>query len=241
MPSDVSRWGRLLRPWVLSRAGAQWAAVWIFLLAVSIALSVLAALHSRLPADLAISEWVQDTLFPGMGVSDLVRLVGDTQVVLAAGGLAAVVLWILGRRREAVLLVLGLILLAGLQTGVKQIVDRPRPTEDLVDLRSGYTSPSFPSGHVMSGTLFYGFLLYLLLRGGAFLPVKVVGCGWCLFAIVLAGPANIYVGVHWPSDTLGGYLWALVLLVPLVYADVALGALRGSRTPTDDSASPEGP
>ena len=136
MPRDVCRWGRLLRLWVLPRAGAQWAAVWILLLAVSIALSVFAALHSRLPADLAISEWVQGSLFPGMGVSDLVRLVGDTQVVLAAGGLAAVALWILGRRREAVLLALGLILLALLQSGVKQIVDRPRPTEDLVDLHA---------------------------------------------------------------------------------------------------------
>jgi undecaprenyl-diphosphatase len=216
-------------------------AVWALLLAVSVALSVLAALHSRLPADLAISEWVQDSLFPGMGVSDLVRLVGDTQVVLAAGGLAAVVLWILGRRREAVLLALGLILLALLQTGIKQIVDRPRPTEDLVDLRAGYTSPSFPSGHVMSGTLLYGFLLYLLVRDGAFLLVKVLGGAWCLFAILLAAPANVYVGVHWPSDTLGGYLWALVLLVPLFYADTALGALGRSPSPTDDSASPEGP
>jgi undecaprenyl-diphosphatase len=216
-------------------------AVWALLLAVSVALSVLAALHSRLPADLAISEWVQDSLFPGMGVSDLVRLVGDTQIVLAAGGLAAVVLWILGRRREAVLLALGLILLALLQTGIKQIVDRPRPTEDLVDLRAGYTSPSFPSGHVMSGTLLYGFLLYLLVRDGAFLLVKVLGGAWCLFAILLAAPANVYVGVHWPSDTLGGYLWALVLLVPLFYADTALGALGRSPSPTDDSASPEGP
>jgi undecaprenyl-diphosphatase len=216
-------------------------AVWALLLAVSVALSVLAALHSRLPADLAISEWVQDSLFPGMGVSDLVRLVGDTQIVLAAGGLAAVVLWILGRRREAVLLALGLILLALLQTGIKQIVDRPRPTEDLVDVRAGYTSPSFPSGHVMSGTLLYGFLLYLLVRDGAFLLVKVLGGAWCLFAILLAAPANVYVGVHWPSDTLGGYLWALVLLVPLFYADTALGALGRSPSPTDDSASPEGP
>lgn len=236
MLGNVSRWGPLLRARGISRAGTSWAAVWLVLLAVSIALSVLAALYSRLPGDLAISEWIQDSLFPGMGVSELVRLVGDTQVVLATGGLAVIILWVLGRRREAMLLALGLIVLPLLQTGVKQIVDRPRPTEDLVELRAGFTSPSFPSGHVMSGTLLYGFLLYLLLCGRAFRPLKMVGGAWCLFAIVLAGPANVYVGVHWPSDTLGGYLWALVLLVPLFYANAALGA-----SPTDGSASPEGP
>jgi membrane-associated phospholipid phosphatase len=236
MLGDVSRRRSLLRPWGFSRDGALWAAVWLALLAASIVLSVLAALYSRLPGDLAISEWVQGSLFPGMGVSELVRLLGDTQVVLVTGAVAVVALWLRGRRREAVLLALGLIALPLLQTGVKQIVDRPRPTEDLIELRAGYTSPSFPSGHVMSGTLLYGFLLYLVLRGRRWLPLRAMAGGWCLFAIVLAGPANVYVGVHWASDTLGGYLWASVLLVPLFYANVALGA-----PPTGGSASPEDP
>ena len=236
MLGDVSRRRSLLRPWGFPRDGASWAAVWLALLAVSIVLSVLAALYSRFPGDLAISEWVQGSLFPGMGVSELVRLVGDTQIVLVTGALAVAVLWVLGRRREAVLLALGLIVLPLLQGGVKQIVDRPRPTEELVDLRATYTSSSFPSGHVMSGTLLYGFLLYLVLRGRRWLPLRAMAGCWCLFAIVLAGPASVYVGVHWASDTLGGYLWALVLLVPLFSVDAALGA-----GPTDGSASPEGP
>jgi membrane-associated phospholipid phosphatase len=88
----------------------------------------------------------------------------------------------------------------------------------------------------MSGAFFYGFLLYVLIRSPGPVLLKALGAGWCLFAVLLAGPANIYVGVHWASDALGGYLWALVLLVPLFYADAALRAF-----PTDGSASPEGP
>jgi membrane-associated phospholipid phosphatase len=36
--------------------------------------------------------------------------------------------------------------------------------------------------------------------------------------LMLAGVANLYLGVHWPSDVLGGYLWGLVLLLPALAA-----------------------
>jgi len=196
------------------------------LLAGAIVLSVLAGLHSRLPGDLDVTEWVQGSLFPGMGVSRLVRAVGSTEVVLATGGAVAVVLWLMGWRRQALLLALGLVVLPFLQHGLKELVDRPRPTPDLVDLRAGFSSPSFPSGHVMSAALLYGFLLYLSLRIALPGLLKVALLGWCAFMLFVSGPANVYVGVHWPSDVVGGYAWAAVLLLPLVYADQVMGRRR---------------
>jgi len=196
------------------------------LLAGAIVLSVLAGLHSRLPGDLDVTEWVQGSLFPGMGVSRLVRAVGSTEVVLATGGAVAVVLWLMGWRRQALLLALGLVVLPFLQHGLKELVDRPRPTPDLVELRAGFSSPSFPSGHVMSAALLYGFLLYLSLRIALPGLLKVALLGWCAFMLFVSGPANVYVGVHWPSDVVGGYAWAAVLLLPLVYADQVMGRRR---------------
>jgi undecaprenyl-diphosphatase len=213
-----------VRPWRFWGGAALWGGIWLVLLAGAIALSVLAGLHSRLPGDLDITEWLQDSLFPGMGVSRLVRAVGSTEVVLGTGGGVAVVLWLLGRPRQALLLAVGLVALALLQAGIKQIVDRPRPTEDpaiagLIDLRVGFSSPSFPSGHVMSPTLLYGFLLYLSPRMALPSALNLALLGWCAFVLVVAGPAQVYVGVHWPSDVVGGYAWAAVLLLPLIYAD----------------------
>jgi undecaprenyl-diphosphatase len=135
-----------------------------------------------------------------------------------------VALWLFGRRRQAVLLVVGLAAMALLQSGIKELVDRPRPTADLVELRAGFSSPSFPAGHVMSPTVLYGFLLYLALALKLPLVVRAALVGWIAFVLVLTGPANVYVGVHWPSDVVGGYAWGAVLVLLLVYADRALSS-----------------
>jgi membrane-associated phospholipid phosphatase len=39
------------------------------------------------------------------------------------------------------------------------------------------------------------------------------GAHGCLLVIMLMGPARVYVGAHWPSDVLGGYLWGSLLLL----------------------------
>lgn len=212
----------LVRPWRYWGGGAPWGVVWLGLLAGSIVLSVLAAQHDRLPGDLDLAQRLQDSAFPGLRMSKFVRMVTSTQVVLGTGGAAAVGLWLFGRRRQAVLLVVGLVVLALLQSGIKELVDRPRPTADLVELRAGYSSPSFPAGHVMSPTVLYGFVLYLAVALRLPLIVRAAVVGWSVFLLVLAGPANVYVGVHWPSDVVGGYAWGAVLVLPLVYADRTL-------------------
>jgi len=193
--------------------------LWLALLAAAVMLSMLAASNDTLPGDGSITEWVQSRPLPGHDLSEVIRTVTGTEVVLATGAFVVLVLWLRRCRRRAVLLAAGLTLLAVAQPFLKELVDRPRPDAALVEVRAGYSSTSFPSGHVMSGSLLYGFLLYLSLtlpvvRAGAF------GFGIICAAIVgLAGPANVWLGVHWPSDVLGSWLWCSVILVPLFIAD----------------------
>ena len=65
------------------------ATLWLALLGLTLALSVLAAQHDTLPGDLQITTWGQGLPFPGQPLSDAVRAVTATQVVLAAGDAAA--------------------------------------------------------------------------------------------------------------------------------------------------------
>jgi undecaprenyl-diphosphatase len=190
------------------------------------ALTVLAARNETLAGDSDILHWAQDQPFPGQRFSDFVRAVTTTQAVLATGVVVALALFLLGRQREALLLAVGLALLPALQTGLKELVDRPRPAElalsgaggPLVELRAGFSSPSFPAGHVMSPTFLYAFVLYVALRDRWPHVVRVATGAWSAFVLLFAGPPNVWLGVHWPSDVLGGWAWALVLVLPLAFA-----------------------
>lgn len=213
----------------LAATPAVMGTAWVLLLGCSVALSVMAAHHDRLPGDLRLAEWVQASPFPGSPLSRALRAVTATEVVLATGFVAAAALWLLGRRRQALALAVALAVLPLAQHGIKEVVDRARPSAELVEVRAGFSSPSFPAGHVMSPTLLYGFLLWASFRSG--LPRQAgITVGACSAGVLgLAAPANVYMGVHWPSDVLGGYAWGMVLLLPAVYA--VSGSARGSLLP----------
>ena len=183
-------------------------------LLLGIALAALAATNDRLPGDLSATRSLQESPFPGEPFSDVLRAVSGTEVVAGISAVLALAAWLTGRRRPAIALAAGLAVMVLLQFGVKEIVDRPRPPPDLVDLRAGFTSPSFPSGHAMSPTYLYGFLAAVALA--APVPGRVRGAvfGGVVLFLVLGGLANVWLGVHWPSDVVGGYLWALAVLVP---------------------------
>ncbi|MFB3093179.1 MAG: phosphatase PAP2 family protein [Dehalococcoidia bacterium] len=197
---------------------ASTVALWLALLALSIALATLASIHDTLPGDTGTASWLQGLPFPGESLADTVRSITSTEVVLAGGGALALLLWLRGYRLEALVFAAALIVLPLLQAGIKEIVDRPRPTADLVELRGTFSSPSFPSGHVMSATYFYGFLLYLALSLPLTSLARAALAAVAAAVLALTAPANIWLGVHWPSDALGGYAWGALLLLPVVAA-----------------------
>ncbi|MGV9343640.1 phosphatase PAP2 family protein [Streptomyces spiralis] len=120
---------------------------------------------------------------------------------------AAVAVWLLWRRSAwwtASWLVGTCALGAVLQQGLKAAVGRPRPVwPDPVD-SAHYAA--FPSGHAMTATVVCGLLLWLLRRGG------LSGIPWgaavtlAVLSVAGAGMTRVWLGVHWPSDVLGGWL-----------------------------------
>jgi undecaprenyl-diphosphatase len=192
---------------------------WIAVLCVAVALSVLAAANETLPGDRAVTDWLQDQPVPGQDLSDFIRAITGTEVVLATGAALALVLWIRGYRRHALLLIGGLIMLPVLQYSLKELIDRPRPSGEFVDVRGSRTSPSFPSGHAMSGVFLFAALTYLALTLALPRLAAWPLAAFSVAVIILTGPVNVWLGVHWPSDVLGSWLWCLVLLLPLFLLD----------------------
>ncbi|MCC5895378.1 MAG: phosphatase PAP2 family protein [Alkalibacterium sp.] len=98
----------------------------------------------------------------------------------------------------------------GVNQLVKILFRRPRPThvEHLI-VQGGY---SFPSGHAMGSIITYGALLFLIIRASkTWLPV-LIGSVTLLPLIALIGMSRIYLGVHYPSDVIGGYSLGLAVL-----------------------------
>lgn len=93
---------------------------------------------------------------------------------------------------------------------LKRILQRPRPEEFRIINESGY---SFPSGHSMISMAFYGFLIYLIYK-----KVKNKYLKWTLITIlgtliISIGISRIYLGVHYTSDVLAGFLIAISYLI----------------------------
>ena len=98
---------------------------------------------------------------------------------------------------------------------LKRILQRPRPTEYRIIEESGY---SFPSGHSMISMAFYGYLIYLIYK-----YVENKNAKWILISLLsvlicLIGISRIYLGVHYTSDVLGGFLISISYLVIYISA-----------------------
>jgi undecaprenyl-diphosphatase len=173
---------------------------------VFVALAVAAHYVPYFRIDLLITQAFQsykgavfDALMRGMSWVGFVPQV-DLLIVLMIA-----ILFLLGLRWEAVAAIFAAL---GPVVGslVKLIVARPRPSSDLVHVLRRLDTLSFPSGHVLLATAFYGFvafLIYALLKPGLLRTILLVIFG--LF-IALMGPSRIYLGQHWFSDVMGAYV-----------------------------------
>lgn len=98
---------------------------------------------------------------------------------------------------------------------LKGILQRPRPTEYRIIEETGY---SFPSGHSMISMAFYGYLIYLIYKYVKNKYIKLTSIVVLSLLICTIGISRIYLGVHYTSDVLGGFLISISYLVIFISA-----------------------
>jgi undecaprenyl-diphosphatase len=169
--------------------------------------------------DRSITTWVvrhrTDWLTP---VARGFSLIGSQKVLIPVVAIVAAAL--LARRRISVAVVLVVVWAGaiGIYSLVKAIVGRPRPPEAIWLTRTG--GKSFPSGHAVQSL---STLVALTFVAAVVLP-RTRRPAWVVIAILVVGigSSRVYLGVHWTTDVIGGWL------IAALWAGVVIAA--GART-----------
>ncbi len=165
------------------------------------------------PIDLQITQAIQSIDFPLFDwLMRLISWPGFSPQSIIISLLIGLLFFVSGLRWESVTSLLAALVSGVTNELVKGLIQRPRPSIDLVDVFQVLNSYSFPSGHVMFYTTVFGFVwyvIYTLLKRSLIRSLLLTLIG---IFILLVGISRIYLGQHWASDVLGAYLLGGFLL-----------------------------
>lgn len=180
-------------------------------------LAVLAYRYAYFAWDLELARSLQAIRLPGFAtLMVFISALGTgwtsiAIVVVAGAGLIAARL-----RLEGIVCLIGVGAGSLVNSLLKLVIARPRPSDDLVQVMVEYSHKSFPSGHVSFFMEFFGFLFFL-----AYVLLRPAYARRAAFAILgaliaLVGVSRVFMGAHWPSDVAGAYLsgglWLLLMI-----------------------------
>jgi membrane-associated phospholipid phosphatase len=199
-------------------------AVWLFAALVDAVLES----DSIVNFDIAAAAWIHARVTPsGLRAFQVITDIGSPAFVSVLVVAMAIWGW---RRRERVLAIGVVIISAGealLDVVLKAVIHRNRPEFAVRFLHR--QSFSFPSGHAFGSMVVYGLLAYLLMTfyRPAHRARKVILAG--IAALILSiGVSRVYLGVHYPSDVIGGFAAGIAWL-SICLTGIRLARERSSR------------
>lgn len=113
-------------------------------------------------------------------------------------------------RKQGNLVVFNLGMITLINFILKNIFVRSRPLGVALIKEIGY---SFPSGHSMTSLAYFGLFIYLIYCSNLSKKKKVFSISFLCFLIFLIGISRIYLGVHYASDVIGGFILSTIYLV----------------------------
>ncbi len=169
--------------------------------------------------------------------ADVLAWTGSVSVAAVLVLVTLAVLWFRAPRLQFLAALAGAFLML-LGIGLKLLIARPRPDSWVSEV--GSISYGFPSGHTVFATVFFGLAIVFvgawLQRPGVRLVVRVV-----LVLLILAfGVSRVYLGAHWPSDVIGGWLYGATAVLALSRLVANLDNNSGSSFGVPTSSCREG-
>lgn len=166
--------------------------------------------------DLAVRGWVHQFASPEMTrAMTAISLLGYN-VLIVELVIALAVFWSLRWRRAAAWLAVTMAGALAMDLALKYAFHRPRPQ---VFYGAEPQSYSFPSGHALCSFCFYGVLAGLVAARTKRLALRIAAGAAAAILVVAIGLSRIYLGMHYPSDVIAGYLAASVWVASLLALD----------------------
>jgi membrane-associated phospholipid phosphatase len=189
----------------------------VVLAVMAIPLSIYASQLPYFPGDIHLTLELQSA------ESDILTLVmtwiswlfGDWRASILVILTGSLVWWKLGRREGLLVPLAGLFSLLGYS--IKALISRPRPTPEDVQVMVAEANYSFPSSHAFFTSIFLGILAYLLFTHLKKKRWKYLSLTVLALLVLLVGASRVYLGVHWTSDVLGGYIYGGLFLALLIW------------------------
>ncbi len=195
-----------------------------FLVILAVVISIYARFTVQFPGDLYLTlrlQSIDNHLL--LSVMQWVSFIfGGWCSVLVVVIIGILVWWRIGRLEAILIPVAGFLTLVN--TALKLAINRPRPSADLVHVLSREQDNGFPSGHAFFAIVILGLLAYFIFINVKNHILRTVALVGLIALIFLVGTSRVYLGVHWPSDVIGGYLIGGVLLTALIWFHQAWNA-----------------
>jgi membrane-associated phospholipid phosphatase len=156
--------------------------------------------------DISAAAWVHARTIPlGSRVFDVITQLGSPTAMTALGAVGAFIIWRKGKHTLLIAWIAAFVGGALVDFIVKECVRRARPAFGTAYLH-GHTY-SFPSGHSMGSIIGYGMLVYMsVLAWPPRSRARRIAIAAGILFVLAVGVSRIYLGVHYPSDVIGGYV-----------------------------------
>ncbi|MBP3953523.1 phosphatase PAP2 family protein [Bacillus suaedae] len=147
----------------------------------------------------------------------IITELGSVWFLMTLSVLVILLLWFKAKDKWGILFFITAVGGSGLLTWIlKHTYERGRPSINEEIDAIGF---SFPSGHSMGSLIFYGFIAYFILRSSQKKIIKYISMVVLSILIILIGTSRIYLGAHYPSDVIAGYvagtIWLILCLLAL--------------------------
>ncbi len=165
--------------------------------------------HPQPPSELLMTNILQSkrSRSSRSAIRVLSTIAGSAALLNIVVAPTAFFLWKKGLRLEAIMAAGTCWTSALARAVIKLVVRRPRPNPWLVHFSQRKQTTSFPSGHVTSSLTFWGWLLAVgIMQWRKSQPWQKLLLAIPLLCMLLVGPTRVYLGEHWATDVLGGYL-----------------------------------